>query len=565
MAEFDPDAYLAQGSTPQESAFDPDAYLAQSQPATPPESRKSRFARVAFQSAMKGAASLPDLALNIPNAVVNLPKAAVGSLANLAGRPDLAPDVNLQPNYAREALFKTGVATQEYEPQTPAERTLGAAVEGGTSALLSGKPSLAMFGLGATASGVGQGVTEATDNALLGTAANVLTTALAPSASKLGKSMVAKKQTALNEAKTLNASRDAIMKNALDNGLKVAPSEAQGRGLSATALNATAGKIATEGAISVENAKGIHNMVARDIGMPENTPLTPEVLSDARRAAHEAGYVPLRELGTIVPDEKYFKALDDLASAEKNAAKSFPKAATTDARKLASDLSVAEFDSSAAVDQIAELRAAADKAFMSGDKKLGGVNKKAAQALEDTLDSHLEKTGQGQLLDQYRKSRQLIAKTYTVENSINKATGIVDPQALARAIQSKSGGAISGLTRDAGEFAKAFPKSTIKLESAVGRNISKLDATLGGLSGGAALLHGGLSLANAPLAIAATVAPTLISAGARKAVLSNRYQKGQLPQYTANKNALSRIPEYTKSELARAALMSDKAMRNNEK
>jgi len=45
MAEFDPDAYLAQGSAPQDSTFDPDAYLSQSQPAPAAQkvSRKDSF------------------------------------------------------------------------------------------------------------------------------------------------------------------------------------------------------------------------------------------------------------------------------------------------------------------------------------------------------------------------------------------------------------------------------------------------------------------------------------------------------------------------------------------
>lgn len=572
MAEAPPEllAYLKEPDAPVSNA--PPAgmidYLNQ------PDTKKSRkdsilerLTRVGVQSAMKGAASIPDLALNLPNAVVNLPKAAYGTAMNLAGRPDLAPDVNLQPNYAREALYKSGLASEEYDPKTPTERVIGATLEGAISTALSGKPSLGMLGLGATASGVGQTVAETTDSPMAGLAANLLTVAAAPKAASMINKRAANISAAKKGQKQLNAPRDNALAAGLEKGLVASPSEMKNRGFTKTMLSSEAGKIASEGEASIRNADVIHNMVSKDIGIPENMPLTRDVFKEVRDAAHESGYMPLRNLGIIKPDKKYYDALSDLAAAETSAAKSFPKAASMDARKLADDLNVEQFDSAAAVDQISELRAAADKAYASGDKKLGGVNKRAAKALEDALDTHISQTGNRDLLTAYRNARQNIAKTYTIESVVNPATGIVDAQKLAKILaSSKTGGKLSGDIRTAAEFAKMFPKSTKPVEQAAGQGISKLDAAKGGLMGtvlGGAALTGGASIP-ATLATAAlgTALPAATSAIARKRVFSKGFQESQIPKY--NKNALT-VRDFSKEDLARAQLMSDQAMRKNEK
>lgn len=543
---------------------------------TPKPSRKdsilARFGRVGLQSAMKGAASIPDLALNLPNAVVNLPKAAVGSIANLAGRPDLAPDVNLQPNYAREALFQSGLATPEYEPQTAAERTLGAAIEGGVSTALSGKPSAAMLGLGATASGVGQGVSEVTDSPIAGMAANLLTTAAMPSAAKYGKAKYAKESASAKAAQSLNADRDAAMIKGLDMGLVASPSEAKNRTFTSTLMAGKAGKIATEGEASMRNQPIIHNAMADEIGVAPNTPLKANVLNKVRSDAYKQGYEPLKNIGEIKPDKSYYQALKDIAADEIKASKSFGKAAGTEIRKIVQPLMVKSFDSDSAMSQIKKLRNEADKAYSgtNPDKVMGKAYKGAANALEDAFENHLSQTGQSDLLAKFRESRKLIAKTHTVESVTNPSTGLIDPQLLGKlAKDNKKLGKLSGKIKDMAEFSHNFPKSTKSPEIAAGHGISKLDAEMAGLSGvgssvAAGLAGGGPIGAGAAL-VGGALLPAATSSLARKRIFSKSYQKGQLPKYDVKRNALSRMPELSKEDMARISIMSGNAMSNNEK
>ena len=54
-----------------------------------------------------------------------------------------------------------------------------------------------------------------------------------------------------------------------------------------------------------------------------------------------------------------------------------------------------------------------------------------AEATEDAIEEAGKLTGDPKLVDRLRESRRTIAKTYAVENAINKDTGIVDAIELA--------------------------------------------------------------------------------------------------------------------------------------
>ncbi len=517
---------------------------------------------VARNAIVKGVAGTADMFLNAPNRVVNLGKAAVGSIANASGRSDLAPDITSDPNYANMALTKIGLIRPEDEPVTPSQRILDAGVQGATGMVLGGGyktagQMLSNAAAGGIASGVGQATTESTGNSKLGLAASLAASAAIPMLGAKFAANTEARQAELNAQKSLNAERDAIMQNALDSGIKIAPSDVKNRGMAANALASQAGKVAMEGKASANNAPIIHNMVAKELGAEANTPLTPDVLDEIRGTAFDAGYAPLRGLGTIATDADYKAALDKLKAPEVAAGKSFPVGAKSDIQEIVSQLDVPVFDSSHAIDKIRELRATSDKAFNAKDNLIGTANKEAANILEDAIESHLKQSGQEQLLNDYRNARSTIAKTYTVEPAINKATGLVNPAKLATIYQSKKGSVISGDIKNAAEISKAFPKSTKNTDIADGHGISALNATEGAAAGLGTLLLGHNALAS----IAAAAAPMLASAGARKIIMSDKYQKGQMPNYTAN-NALSGL-DMGASGAAKLAALSTIPVENN--
>ena len=104
-----------------------------------------------------------------------------------------------------------------------------------------------------------------------------------------------------------------------------------------------------------------------------------------------------------------------------------------------------------------------------------------------------------------RESRQLIAKTYSVENALNPASGTVDAKMLAG--QLAKGKPLSGELKEAASFAAQFPKAAQPIE-AMGSlpQLSPLDYLAGG--GLAATLGNPLALAaimGRPMARAATL------------------------------------------------------------
>jgi hypothetical protein len=93
--------------------------------------------------------------------------------------------------------------------------------------------------------------------------------------------------------------------------------------------------------------------------------------------------------------------------------------------------------------------------------KEAAAMKAAATAMEDLIENALTPQGTQRvatgfnLVNDFRKARELIAKTYDIESATNLVTGQVDPAKLARIIQ--SGGKLSGNLEKIGNAASAMP------------------------------------------------------------------------------------------------------------
>jgi hypothetical protein len=125
----------------------------------------------------KGAAALPDMVLNAPQNVANLGRAAVGTVTNLAGRPDLSPDIVPTMDLARRSAEALRLIRPEIVPQGGAQKAIDLVTQGAIGGALTGGGGAARTavsaGMGALSAGAA-GATEAvTGRPALGAIAGV--------------------------------------------------------------------------------------------------------------------------------------------------------------------------------------------------------------------------------------------------------------------------------------------------------------------------------------------------------------------------------------------------------
>lgn len=279
-------------------------------------------------------------------------------------------------------------------------------------------------------------------------------------------------------------------------------------------MEGTAGKLTTAQNASARNQAVTNAKAAASLGLPKDTALTPDLLTNIRQQAGQA-YDAIGQTGTVTPGASYNAALDRIAAPHVQAAQGFPNAAPSPVLGLVDSLRAQAFDAGSAVAKIKELRTAADDAFRTGNTDVGRASKAAAKALEDALENHLQQIGQPDLLKAFRDARTQIAKTYTVEKALNPTTGTVDAKKIAGEL--KKGKPLSGDLREIAEFSAAFPKASQATE-AMGSlpQLSPLDFALGGGVGVAA---------QNPLAFGLP----LVRPMARSAALSNPLQNRLAP------------------------------------
>jgi hypothetical protein len=199
---------------------------------------------------------------------------------------------------------------------------------------------------------------------------------------------------------------------------------------------------------------------------------------------------------------------------------------------LVQSLKSPSFDASSAVEKIKQLRTSADDAFRTGNSDIGRASKKAADAIEGALETHLSKTNQTDLLSKFRDARQLIAKTYTIEKAANTTTGTVDAKKLAAQLQ--RGKPLSGELKSIAQFSQAFPKASQATE-AMGSlpQLSPLDYAAG--------LLGGVSTTGG-LGAAAILARPALRAAALSSPVQNRLIQGTAAPYlTQNQRNLAQL------------------------
>lgn len=153
-------------------------------------------------------------------------------------------------------------------------------------------------------------------------------------------------------------------------------------------LEGMAGKLTTAQNASARNQEITNQLAAKSLGLPAETKINQEVLTQVRKIGGDA-YKAVANTGMITPSQNYMKALDDIAEPFNKALQGFPNATPSPVLKLVDSLKSPQFDAASAVSKIKELRTAADDAFRTGNTDIARASKQASKVLEDVLEEHI--------------------------------------------------------------------------------------------------------------------------------------------------------------------------------
>ena len=322
------------------------------------------------------------------------------------------------------------------------------------------------------------------------------------------------------------ARRASTVQKAQDAGYVVPPSTSNPTALNQT-LETIAGKQSTQQSASAANQSVTNRLAKVALGLNPDAPLTADSLSALRAEAATNGYEPIRSAGVVQAPPEFSAQLQGVLRQYQGADRSFPGMGKTDLSDVVSMVDKPQFDAGDAIDLTKVLRDRADTAFRNGDSATGSGLRQVSGIVENALDSGLQAKGPqyADALDNFRNARQLIAKTYTVQNAMNPGSGNVVASKLAAAL--KGGAPLSGPLLDAAQAASAFPKAFVEPTSS---NVHHLD-TVGALSGALLGEHFLPGHAGTMAAIAGTAYP-LARMGA-KAYLLGPGQAGAVPTAAA--------------------------------
>lgn len=281
----------------------------------------------------------------------------------------------------------------------------------------------------------------------------------------------------LTAAEKLYADRDAAIAAVRPDGV-VVPPHLIDKG--SDVLTSAAGPAAVEREASKQNIFTFQKMAREDLPSlaPDALPIrigtktnpAPDTLNGIRQSAAE----PYQTVQQISEDaqqklqairDQFPAGLDAPAQAQLDEALNTP---------LAKALKV---QAGADVDQLKSFRQSAQDAYerlKSGDSDAYAdwiKNKDAASAMEDQIQSAAALSGDDSLVSRLQNSRKIIAQTYSVENALNRTTGLVDPRDFARQLNNNV--PLTGNLKKIADFANAVPRAAQGPERILNPNVGK--------------------------------------------------------------------------------------------
>lgn len=485
-----------------------------------------------------GASTLDNLRAGAGKAFVDLGR-GTGQMLGLESRQDVAQSRAQDAPLMATTAGKVGNVAGNVAATLPALAIPGANTVAGAGLVGAGlgflqpststKETLTNTGLGAAAGAAGQYVGNKV-------------------ASAVGNKL-ASRSAAAAEQESLNSARDAVLKTSREAGYVVPPTAVNPTATN-TALESISGKAATRQGADAINAKVTNKLIAEDLGLPANKPITQQALAAVREQAGTV-YRDIAASGPVVADDAYLNALARVEGIGADLEKAYPglgAQANADIKRLVTALVQPETDARQAVSAFKFLNERAKANFKmafgpaggnSQALELGRAQKAAADAVGELIQRNLASAGNEALANSWQAARTTIAKSYTAEAALKGG----NVSALRLAQQMRKGAPLSGGFKTAAQFGDMFADVAKVPKSGAG--VSKLAAVVG--AGGAleALAMGHPGIAAGALAASATpwaVRQGVLSRAGQGLLATPSYAPGMLG--TGTLNALGKVGKY---------------------
>ena len=343
-------------------------------------------------------------------------------------------------------------------------------------ALISNAPTQASASIGG---GLGQAVAEQMGGGIIAQTLAGLGSGI------VGAKFVKPKAIGLSNEQLQNARRDETLKLGRDAGYVALPSDVGGSKIART-LEGISGKLKAEELASSKNQKVTNNLTRKYLDLPEDTPLTLETLENARESVYPA-YDAIRNTGSISlgnqnPFSNIVTGVNKVAGGKNALMQNVPDSYVIDADTEIQRLRELRSDGNAYLRSGTNIQKPNPKEVLRGKRYLA-----EAEKLEKTIESHVTKLGQPELIEQFRDARRYIAKTFTVQKALNSELGSIDARKIAKDLG--KGAPITDELSIVGKYATAFPKVN-KTVTDTPTPFTVLDFFGGGLGGVPGMLLG---------------------------------------------------------------------------
>lgn len=447
---FDPDKYLA--STPTTApAFDPDAYLRATSGGVPgPRKTGSLVDQIPGYDGAVPAATAPirtkDFTLGekirgaievVPTLVSGAVTAPIVEASKIYGTLTSGKYGTQEGLQAGERMGQRVAQEIQYQPRTLAGQEYTADIANALARTgLQGVPLNVMADLQ-------RGMTPA-----LRAGTDYARGAQAARATRLAEEASAKDWTRAPQIEAAQAAQRL--------GVSINPAEANPNVKTKLLVGAT-GEAVVNAKAAKANAPKWNDLARKDLGLPENTPLTPEAFEKAR-AAHSQPYDAIKQIGTMqAPDEVVGQLsglkLDPLSTSSPEKAAKVNAVVDRTINQVSQGLSGENV-----VGQIRGFRKDATRVLQNPNASPIDIDVAEAQlgianALENLIEANIANP---KALDEFRAARTAIAKTYDWERSTGVTTKQVDPAQIVKLAE--KGKPLSGILADVANVAGNFPE-----------------------------------------------------------------------------------------------------------
>lgn len=421
------------------SGFDPSTATPVS--AAPEAPKPTMPDRAALQTGKTGELGIAEGGLSLATGAVAAPIAGLSGLAAAAAKA-----LGLTDTDPAELIRKVQEAIT-YQPRSEAGKTVASVASYPFEKLAQG------------ADYVGGKTAEATGSPALGAAVNAGLQVGGPLAAMKGAKAVVNSDmvTAAADARAKVAALqkpvvDGI-KGARDVGYVVTPGEVNkftGEAGIANQLEGLSGSAKLKRTAAIKNAEVTNDLIRKDVGLSDSTPLSYDTLKQNMAAAGDA-YEAVKNLKELTVDNQYSAGElgPKITSTWRGARSMDPKTAYT-------------MDAADAIEGLKQLRNDASGYYQeySRNKSPDTLKKAestldAANELEGLIERNAQKMGQPEVVTDLKAARTKIAKTFQAIKALNEATGNIDAAVYARALKGQN--PLTGAALQVARFAKQFP------------------------------------------------------------------------------------------------------------